>query len=99
MDERLSWIMDSVEGPVLPAMSLVPARMTTTLGLRANTSGLNRISIWGVVWPLIPRFMYGLPGKNWDGSWRPQPSVIESPMNTILSSFLAGAAALELASR
>jgi len=30
-----------------------------------TTSGRNRISIWGVVCPLMPRLMYGLPGKNW----------------------------------
>src|SRR5208283_3841567 len=44
-------------GPVLPAMSLVPARMTTTLGSRAITSARKRSSIWGVVCPLMPRLM------------------------------------------
>ena len=44
-------------------MSLVPARMTTTFGLRSRTSCRNRTSICGVVWPLMPRPTYGLPVK------------------------------------
>ena len=50
-------------GPVLPAMSLVPARITTTAGLSATTSCRKRISICGVVCPLMPRPTYGLPGN------------------------------------
>ena len=53
----LFWISSLVIGPVLPAMSLVPARMTTALGFSSMTSGRNRISICGVVWPLMPRPM------------------------------------------
>ena len=45
----------SVIGPVLPAMSFVPARMTTAFGFRLRTSGRKRMSICGVVWPLMPR--------------------------------------------
>ena len=52
---KLSSIISKVMGPVLPAMSLVPARITTTFGLSAITSGRKRISICGVVWPLMPR--------------------------------------------
>ena len=47
----------AVMGPVLPAMSLVPARITTTFGWSAMTSGRKRMSICGVVWPLMPRSM------------------------------------------
>ena len=54
----------SVIGPVLPAMSFVPARITTAFGFRSMTSGRKRMSICGVVWPLMPRPTYGLPGKN-----------------------------------
>ena len=56
IDARLSSIISSVLGPVFPAISFIPARITTTEGLRLMTSGLNLISIWGVVWPLMPRF-------------------------------------------
>ena len=52
---ELSSICSSVSGPVLPAMSLVPARITTTLGWSAITSCRKRTSICGVVWPLMPR--------------------------------------------
>jgi hypothetical protein len=55
IDARLPSICSSVIGPVLPAMSLVPPRITTALGLSAMTSGRIRISICGVVWPLMPR--------------------------------------------
>ena len=57
IDMMLLWISSLVIGPVLPAMSLVPARMTTALGFRSITSGRNRINICGVVWPLMPRPM------------------------------------------
>ncbi len=60
IDIRLFWISSLVIGPVLPAMSLVPARMTTAFGCRSMTSGRNRINICGVVWPLMPRPMYDL---------------------------------------
>ena len=42
-------------GPVLLAMSLVPAMIWTTLGCRSITSCRKRSSICGVVWPPIPR--------------------------------------------
>ena len=88
---RLPWISSLVIGPVLPAMSLVPARMTTAFGFRSITSGRNRISICGVVWPLIPRPTYDLffvkkSPKRGCG----QASVIESPMNTTRDSPAAG---------
>ncbi len=83
----------SLVGPVLPAMSLVPARMWTTRGRSAITSGRNRSSIWGLVWPLIPRSR-NLPEKK-PGSATPQASVIESPMKTAAG----GAFTLALASR
>ena len=38
IEARLSSIISSVDGPVLPAMSLMPARITTTLGFSAITS-------------------------------------------------------------
>ena len=75
----------------------VPARITTTFGLSAITSGRKRISICGVVCPLMPRLIYGLPGKNWP-YFLPQPSVIESPMKTTRSSLAAGAVTVALAS-
>src|SRR6266571_3777552 len=57
--------MSSFEiGPVLPAMSLVPASITTAFGSRLITSCRNRTSICEVVCPPIPRLMYGLPGKD-----------------------------------
>jgi hypothetical protein len=55
-------ICSSVIGPVLPAMSLVPASSTTTRGLKASTSGRSRTSICGVVWPPMPPDV-GLPWK------------------------------------
>ena len=54
MDFILSNIIFGVEGPVFPAISLVPAKITTTLGFRSITSCLKRNNIWGVVCPLIP---------------------------------------------
>ena len=47
----------------------------------ASTSCRNRSSSCGVTCPLIPRFTYGLPGKNLPYR-RPQKSVIESPKKT-----------------
>src|SRR5688572_16494821 len=47
IDIRLFWISSLLIGPVLPAMSFVPARMTTARGFRAITSGLNLRSICG----------------------------------------------------
>jgi len=91
IDARLPSISSSVIGPVLPAMSLVPARITTTRGARAITSGLNRSSICGVVWPLMPRSRYGLPGKKPPKRGCCQESVIESPMKTTRASPGAGA--------
>ena len=61
---KLSSMEVGVVGPVLPAISFVPARITTTFGCSAITSGQKRTNICGVVWPLMPRFTYGLPGKN-----------------------------------
>ncbi|MNT65439.1 hypothetical protein D3C72_2034220 [compost metagenome] len=52
---RLSSIIACVAGPVLPAMSLVPARITTTSGRSASTSCEKRTSICAVVCPLMPR--------------------------------------------
>ena len=57
IDFRLSWIASGVVGPVLPAMSFVPASITTTFGLSSITSRRKRISICGVVCPLMPRLM------------------------------------------
>ena len=45
-----------VMGPVFSAISLVPARITTTSGRSAITSWRKRSTICGVVCPLIPRF-------------------------------------------
>ncbi len=39
IDARLPWICSSVIGPVLPAMSFVPARMTTAFGLERDHVG------------------------------------------------------------
>ncbi len=44
-------VCSAVIGPVLPAMSLVPARIITTFGCRSITSCRKRTSICGVVWP------------------------------------------------
>jgi len=76
-------IISNVDGPVLPAISFVPARMTTAAGWRWTTSCWKRTSICGVVCPLMPRFTYGLPGKNTPVvGVRPQASVMESPKKT-----------------
>jgi hypothetical protein len=72
-------------------MSFVPARITTTLGLRSTTSGRKRMSICGVVCPLMPRPTYGLPVKNVPKRGWGQASVIESPMKTTRDSLAAGA--------
>src|SRR3982751_6555020 len=98
MDAILSSIISSVDGPVLPAMSLVPASITTTLGFNATTSGRKRTSICGVVCPLIPRLMYGFPA-NMVGKYCCQPSVIEFPMKTTRFSPFAGGTTVALASR
>ena len=76
---RLSSIIACVEGPVLPATSLVPARITTTCGFSASTSCGKRSSICAVVWPLMPRLSQPLPAKNEALPSLPQPSVMESP--------------------
>ena len=49
IDAMLSSIISTVDGPVFPAMSFVPARMTTAAGLSAITSCRKRTSICGVV--------------------------------------------------
>ena len=46
--------------------------MTTTRGLSAITSCRNRTSICGVVWPVTPRFTYGLPGEELRASLAPE---------------------------
>ncbi len=78
MEIRLSSIMAWVDGPVLPAMSFVPARITTTAGSSAMTSWRKRTSSCGVVWPLMPRPTYGLPG-NIVSKYRAHASVMELP--------------------
>ena len=45
MAMMFSWIISAVMGPVLRAMSLVPASRTMTAGLRSITSGYIRTSI------------------------------------------------------
>ena len=79
---RFCWIIVKVCGPLLAAMSLVPAKMRTAAGFSAMTSGYMRTSICAVVCPPMPRFTYGFPGKL---SASRQPSVMESPMNTTRS--------------
>ena len=81
MAARLSCVWRSIIGPVLPAMSLVPAMMWTRRGLSATTSAIIRSSICGVVWPPMPRPI--LPGPKKPGRLSRQPSVMESPMNTM----------------
>src|SRR4029079_3182095 len=46
---RFAWISSLVIGPVLPAISLVPARMTTAFGCKSMTSRRKRISICAYV--------------------------------------------------
>ena len=55
IEARLSRVCSGVIGPVFPAMSLVPARITTAAGCSAITSARKRSSICGVVWALMPR--------------------------------------------
>ena len=68
-------------GPLFRAMSLMPARMTTTWGFRSITSLRKRASIWTVVCPLIPRSRNPFRSKK-SGSTRIQLSVMELPMKT-----------------
>ena len=78
-------------------MSLVPARTITAAGFRSITSAFIRPSISPVIWPLMPRLTKSRSGKY---SLRRQPSVMESPRNTMRG--LAGLRrrrALALASR
>src|SRR5258708_6639008 len=86
-----------VHGPVFPARSFVPARIITTTGRSAITSARNRTSICGVVCPLIPRSIYGFPGKNPPKRGSAHISVMESPMKTTRSSSFVGAVKLALA--
>ena len=44
-----SWIISSVEGPLLRATSFVPANTTIAAGFRSITSGYRRTSICAVV--------------------------------------------------
>ncbi len=55
MVARFPSMVSRLTGPVFPAMSFVPARMTTTSGARSITSGRKRRSICDVVWPPMPR--------------------------------------------
>ena len=50
----LSVIVFTLDGPVFSAISLIPARITTTSGFKSITSDLNLTSICGVVCPLMP---------------------------------------------
>ncbi len=56
IEARLSWICSTLTGPALPAMSFVPARITTAFGWSSITSARKRRSICAVVWPPMPRF-------------------------------------------
>ena len=78
IEKILSVIISVVEKPLFPAISFIPARIITTVGFNAMTSALKRISICGVVCPLIPRLTYFLSAKKL-GSTVLQNSVIESP--------------------
>src|SRR5207302_1412941 len=84
--------------PVRLCVPFDPARITTTFGCSAMTSGRKRTSICGVVCPLIPRSTYCFPGKKPPYCGLTQASVMESPMNTTRNSNLAGAANAALAS-
>ena len=76
---KFSVIISNVDGPVLPAMSLVPASTIIAAGFKSITSGNSLTNICGVVWPLMPRFTYALAGND---SASFHPSVMESPMKT-----------------
>ena len=76
-----SAIFSKVIGPVFSAISFIPAKITTALGFKFTTSGMNLINICGVVCPPIPRFINGLFIKK-SLSKLDHPSVIEFPMKT-----------------
>src|ERR1035437_5833324 len=90
MGARLASVCSRVMGPAFPPISLVPARITTTLGWSAITSCWKRISMCGVACPLTPRLTYGLPLNEPWGPVKCQASVMESPMKTTRSSSAAG---------
>ena len=49
IEKIFSAIFSIFIGPVFPAISFIPASITTAVGLRFTTSGLNLINICGVV--------------------------------------------------
>ena len=98
IEVMLSIIISGDDGPVFAAMSFVPAFITINLGSKWMASCLNLISIWGEVWPLIPLFIKLFLVKK-SGSKFDHPSVIESPISTILSPLFSVAASFSLSSR
>ena len=88
MARTLSSLICAVIGPVLPAMSFVPAMMCTTRGLSATTSLIIRSTICELVWPPMPRSMR--PRVTKPGRLSNQPSVIESPMKTTSTGVVFG---------
>ncbi len=94
IDSMLRWKSSGAVGPLLPATSLVPARMCTTAGFRLTTSARNRTSSWADVCAPMPRLTR--PAVKKSASASAQFSVIESPMNT---TSVEPGAAMPLASR
>jgi len=90
IEARLSSVCSGVMGPVFPAMSLVPARMTTAFGLRSITSWRKRISICGEVLPADAAVDVRLAGERTVGPLNLPSLVMESPMNTTRASPGAG---------
>ena len=64
IERILSAIRSSSIGPLLRAMSFVPARITTARGRSATTSHWNRANICAVTCPLIPRAAKPFASKN-----------------------------------
>ena len=59
----ISSIFSKVDGSIFPAISFVPAKITTTDGLRLIISVLNRTNICEVVGPAMPRLIYSYQAK------------------------------------
>ena len=77
----LSIVNSSEYDPAFSAISLIPAKIRTPLGLRFTTSGTKRSSICADVCPATPRPTILLVAKN-PGSFSGQNSVMELPIKT-----------------
>ena len=97
IERKLSSIISKVDGAGVAGDVVGAGQDHDDLRLEGDYVGAETDHICGVVWPLMPRSMWGLPSKN-AGERLIQASVMESPMKTTRFSPAAGGASFALSS-